>query len=238
MNKQREVIYAQRREVLCGNDMRANMISMLDSMVSDAVTTYTGNVKHSDEWDLAGLENYCARFFPCADVFRDENLCASQEKLTEALTQKAHAVYEEKEALLEKNGVDPRAIERAILLRAVDSRWMDHIDEMDQLRRGIGLRAYGNTDPVQAYNMEGYAMFEQMIDNIREVSLSAYLHLSVEKKPKQAPAAGQPKRLAGQGPAHKPVTVQKKVGRNDPCPCGSGKKYKNCCMNRDQGGEN
>ncbi len=238
MNKQREVIYAQRREVLCGNDMRANMISMLDSMVSDAVTTYTGNVKHSDEWDLAGLENYCARFFPCADVFRDENLCASQEKLTEALTQKAHAVYEEKEALLEKNGVDPRAIERAILLRAVDSRWMDHIDEMDQLRRGIGLRAYGNSDPVQAYNMEGYAMFEQMIDNIREVSLSAYLHLSVEKKPKQAPAAGQPKRLAGQGPAHKPVTVQKKVGRNDPCPCGSGKKYKNCCMNRDQGGEN
>ncbi len=238
MNKQREVIYAQRREVLCGNDMRANMISMLDSMVSDAVATYTGNVKHSDEWDLAGLENYCARFFPCADVFRDENLCASQEKLTEALMQKAHAVYEEKEALLEKNGVDPRAIERAILLRAVDSRWMDHIDEMDQLRRGIGLRAYGNTDPVQAYNMEGYAMFEQMIDNIREVSLSAYLHLSVEKKPKQAPAAGQPKRLAGQGPAHKPVTVQKKVGRNDPCPCGSGKKYKNCCMNRDQGGEN
>ena len=86
--------------------------------------------------------------------------------------------------------------------------------------------------------MEGYAMFEQMIDNIREVSLSAYLHLSVEKKPKQAPAAGQSKRLAGQGPAHKPVTVQKKVGRNDPCPCGSGKKYKNCCMNRDQGGEN
>ena len=238
MNKQREVIYAQRREVLCGNDMRANMISMLDSMVSDAVTTYTGNVKHSDEWDLAGLENYCARFFPCADVFRDEKLCASQEKLIEALTQKAHAVYEEKEALLEKNGIDPRAIERAILLRAVDSRWMDHIDEMDQLRRGIGLRAYGNSDPVQAYNMEGYAMFEQMIDNIREVSLSAYLHLSVEKKPKQAPAAGQPKRLAGQGPAHKPVTVQKKVGRNDPCPCGSGKKYKNCCMNRDQGGEN
>ncbi len=193
MNKQREIIYAQRKEVLCGSDMRANMISMLDSLVADAVATYTGGAKHPQEWDLEGLLQYCTRFFPCQQVFdlKDADAVSklTQQALTQALTQCAHETYAQKEKLLQEHGLDPRALERAILLRAVDGRWMDHIDDMDQLRQGIGLRAYGNTDPVRAYNIEGFAMFDQMIDNIREAALAAYLNLTIEKKERPAAPA-------------------------------------------------
>ena len=132
--------------------------------------------------------------------------------------------------MLQGYGLDPRALERAIILRAVDSRWMDHIDAMDQLRQGIGLRAYGNTDPIQEYNFEGFNMFNEMIDNIREVSISAYMNLQVEKNPQRRSAPETKQTLRPQRERNQlPVSVGKKIGRNDPCPCGSGKKYKNCC---------
>ena len=228
MNKQREVIYRQRRDVLCGSDMRENMITMFDSLVADAVSVYTGGSTHQDDWDLNGLEQYCKRFFAVESL--DGIGKTSAKELTKQLQEQAHKAYAKKEEMLQGYGLDPRALERAIILRAVDSRWMDHIDAMDQLRQGIGLRAYGNTDPIQEYNFEGFNMFDEMIDNIREVSISAYMNLQVEKNPQRRSAPETKQTLRPQRERNQlPVSVGKKIGRNDPCPCGSGKKYKNCC---------
>ncbi len=228
MNKQREVIYRQRRDVLCGSDMRENMITMFDSLVADAVSVYTGGSTHQDDWDMNGLEQYCKRFFAVESL--DGIGKTSAKELTKQLQEQAHKAYAKKEEMLQGYGLDPRALERAIILRAVDSRWMDHIDAMDQLRQGIGLRAYGNTDPIQEYNFEGFNMFDEMIDNIREVSISAYMNLQVEKNPQRRSAPETKQTLRPQRERNQlPVSVGKKIGRNDPCPCGSGKKYKNCC---------
>ncbi|MBP3371503.1 MAG: SEC-C domain-containing protein, partial [Clostridia bacterium] len=228
MNKQREIIYDQRRQVLTGSDMKENMLSMLDSLVSDAVQTYTAGARHTEDWDVEGLIAYCRKYFDLGDVLEDVS-SYNVKSLTEALQEKAHEAYEAKEAYIRENGLDPREIERMILLRIVDARWMDHIDAMHQLRQGITLRAYGQTDPVQAYNIEGFGMFDQMIDTIRETTLAAYMGLRVEKTPRVRKPIAQNRPLAGQMPSRTPVSVEKKVGRNDPCPCGSGKKYKNCC---------
>ena len=136
----------------------------------------------------------------------------------------------DKEAELKEQGVDMREVERIMLLRSVDSHWMDHIDAMDQLRQGIGLRAYGQTDPVNAYTSEGTEMFDQMVGEIRENAVRNLLHVAVRKAPVVRQQVAKPVETPsedGNKPTVKPKRL--KIGRNDPCPCGSGKKYKNCC---------
>ena len=232
MNKQREIIYGQRRKVLMGEDIHQSLMDMLHDMMSTLTDRYCPGTALPEEWNLQALSN------DACDLLHEPRrllfAAAEVEKLTQSsvidkLTQLAREAYERKEKEITEAGVDMREVERVALLRAVDSHWMDHIDAMDQLRQGIGLRAYGQKDPVGAYTQEGFDMFETMIAEIREQTISFLLGAQVK-----TPATVQREQLAvpietASPDGNTPVRKGRKHGRNDPCPCGSGKKYKNCC---------
>nr|WP_122013058.1 preprotein translocase subunit SecA [Maliibacterium massiliense] len=236
MNQQRNIIYSQRRKVLFEEDMRGAIVDMMHTLMEQAVDQYIGTSKNPEEWDIKGLLAYCSRYFNTAglvdvdDAYAVESL--DKGKLKAQIDARIEAAYADKEEEITQKGVDMREVERIVLLHSVDAHWMDHIDAMDQLRQGIGLRAYGNRDPVVEYKFEGFEMFDEMIRAIQEQTLITLMHISVEQKMERRQVA-QPTRagLAGEGEdgAKKPVRTEKKVGRNDPCPCGSGKKYKHCC---------
>ena len=234
MNQQREVIYGQRRSVLMGEDIRQAIGGMLDSVVGNLADSYCPEELSAGEWDLEALNLALANLIPqvyfapiAAEDLKKKNAKAAKELLLE----RARSAYEKKSAELEGEGLDMREIERVVLLREVDSKWMEHIDNMDQLRDGIGLRAYGQIDPVVAYQKEGFDMFDEMIAAIQQGTVQMLFRVTVKSKvervqtmqPQTATHGGQ----GGEKPAQRHVA--KKVGRNDPCPCGSGKKYKNCC---------
>ena len=234
MNQQREVIYGQRRSVLMGEDIRQAIGGMLDSAVGNLADSYCPEELSTGEWDLEALNLALANLIPqvyfapiAAEELKKKNAKAAKELLLE----RARSAYEKKSAELEGEGLDMREIERVVLLREVDSKWMEHIDNMDQLRDGIGLRAYGQIDPVVAYQKEGFDMFDEMIAAIQQGTVQMLFRVTVKSKvervqtmqPQTATHGGQ----GGEKPAQRHVA--KKVGRNDPCPCGSGKKYKNCC---------
>ena len=237
MNQQRGIIYGQRLQVLQGQDMRQVVSDMAGTLIDEACARYlTGET--SKEWDLDGLRDYLERLCVApgtTEANRDVLLSGRQEDAAAFYKKSAERLYEERETHFAEMGIDMRELERAILLRAVDMRWMDHIDAMDQLRDGIGLRAYAQRDPVNEYKMESYDMFEEMVHLIREDTVRRLYQLRIEKAPERR-AAAKPI-MATHGPTAQPqkeknqmpVKVAKKVGRNDPCPCGSGKKYKNCC---------
>ena len=238
MNQQREIIYTQRRRVLEGDNVHTMLMDMRNAWLDRAVTTYTSISDKPEEWDLAGLYAAAERIFlaPGAIAYTEEEVYAlDTDVLKERLKAEFDRAYEAKTAELSAVGIDVNEIERAIVLRAVDRRWMDHIDAMDQLRQGIGLRAYGQRDPVIEYKFEGFDMFEEMIAGIQEDALIMLLHLNVQKAPperKQVATRLHESRGTEEGkePQKKaPAKSDKVVGRNDPCPCGSGKKYKNCC---------
>ncbi|MCF6465257.1 preprotein translocase subunit SecA [Clostridium sp. Cult2] len=225
MNKQREVIYAERRKVLEGEDLREHILGMVRNIIEEAVEIYTRQSKYPEEWDINGLENHLGNMFlPKGTLKIDDIESLDKEKLIDVLYNIGEKRYEEKE---EEIGEELfREIERVILLQVVDSKWMDHIDAMDQLRQGIGLRAYGQEDPVRAYQNEGFEMFEEMNHSIQEDTVRYLYHV-------QSPEKMQRKRVAEPlntgGKSQQPIVKKKKIGRNDPCPCGSGKKYKKCC---------
>lgn len=228
MNKQREVIYGERRKVLEGENIRDHIFSMAESLIETNVEVYTNQSKYPEEWDLEGLKNYFVKIFGLDEGFLDSQDVHSltKEKLVKDIMDKAEEIYISKE---KEFGEDKfREIERIILLQVVDSKWMDHIDAMDQLRQGIGLRAYGQEDPVRAYQIEGFDMFEEMNHAIWEDTISYLYHIensgNVERKRVAKPVE------TNQGEVNTPIVNKgKKIGRNDPCPCGSGKKYKKCC---------
>ena len=236
MNEQRKEIYEQRKQVLEGRDMHETIVKMADKLIEEAVATYCGNGDDYTDWDLEGLTQYLERLCIRIGFFKAHEEAfktIDKEELTAKLKQEARDFYALREKGFELIHIDTRELERVVLLSCVDRRWMDHIDAMDQLRDGIGLRAYGNKNPVTEYQIEGYDMFDEMVHFIREDTVrrmyQARINIQQQRKevaePKetnleQAKAAGGPS-----GPKH----VQKQVGRNDPCPCGSGKKYKNCC---------
>ena len=229
MNKQREVIYAQRRQVLMGEDIKASVIDMLKELVSDAVDAYTVGSQYPEEWDIAGLLEYLQSvYLPKRSMKKEEVEGMDREELKETLLDKSLALYEKKEA--EIGSADMRELERVILLRVVDTKWMDHLDAMDQLREGINLRAYGQQDPVQAYQVEGYDMFMDLVKSIKIDTVKYIFNVSVNRIPQREKVA-EPVATneGGGGGVRKPVVKETKVGRNDPCPCGSGKKYKKCC---------
>jgi len=232
MNRQRELIYGQRDKVLDGENIRESVVGMIRESIGATVAQYTAGDDH-EEWNLDGLREYYAGWLTTEDDFRydaQQMEDLGREELTEQLIDKAMKIYEEKET---NYGPLMRELERVVLLKTVDRYWMDHIDNMEELRKGIHLRAYGQKDPVVLYRMEGFDMFDQMIASIREDT--ARLMLTVQIRQKEEPKREQvakPTATSADG-TDRPRTVRKtaaqKVGRNDPCPCGSGKKYKKCC---------
>ncbi len=236
MNKQREVIYSQRREVLEGGDMKARISGMRDALIQEAVARCVADEGDEGTWDVAGLADYlekiCLRPGTVKQVM-DGLKAFTRQALAQQLIQAASSFYEDREKMITDAGIDMREFERVALLGAVDRRWMDHIDAMDQLREGIGLRAYGQRDPVVEYTMEGADMFDEMSRLIQEDTLRR-LYMAILVRPPERREVAKPIAAtaggAGQGAVtKKPAVAGKKVGRNAPCPCGSGKKYKECC---------
>ena len=225
MNKQRQVIYAERSKVLEGEDMHEYIQSMVKDRISLAVEAYTEDKKV----DYAGLKHYLYGAFMPAETLEVEGLdtLAGQE-LIDKIYEIAQAVYKEKEDIITPERM--REVERIILLQCVDNHWIDHIDAMDQLRQGIGLRALGQQDPVIAYKMEGFDMFDEMIDQIRQDTVRYLFGITIEQQPRERKQIVDVDNISSSSDeAKKPIVKEQKIGRNDPCPCGSGKKYKNCC---------
>ncbi len=233
MNAQREVIYAQRRDVLHGADVRAQIHGMMDDQIDFAIGHFCPEAQIPEEWDWKALaEDLNDIFNYPIDAFdkmtEDDYMGMSVKKLNEKLKAETWMVYNKLIEETTKNDIDMSEIERIILLRVVDQKWMNHIDDMDQLRDGIGLRAYGQKDPAQMYKIEGSNMYDEMIANIQHDVVKTIFHAKINKVPERREA---PKPVEGGAPVEK-RTVRKtdnKIGRNDLCPCGSGKKYKNCC---------
>ena len=233
MNTQREIIYGQRRKVLMGEDLSQTISSMIDELAQSTVMQYTSDSDKPADWDASALVKKLQE--QGADTEKlgiDEEFIRSmgREELIEAVKKKIHEQYAEKEAEASSHGIDMREVERIILLRSVDEKWMNHRDDMDQMRQGIGLRSYGHRDPVVEYKIEGFEMFEEMINAIRELTVSSLLKVGFAKRLERKKVAEPTKESYGEDePKKKPARAASKVGRNEPCPCGSGKKYKNCC---------
>ncbi|MCX7772858.1 MAG: preprotein translocase subunit SecA [Clostridia bacterium] len=233
MNKQREIIYSERAKVLNGENLKDNMTKMIDSIADSIVKMYCSESDIPDNWDLNALAAYAENVLLPAgsiDVKAIDIETITAEDLSSMLKEKAHALYEAKEAEFGEELM--RELERRVLLKTVDEKWMDHIDDMDQLKYGIGLRAYGQRDPVIEYKREGFEMFDEMIRNIQQDTIKMLLHIRKENVVVQREQVAKPIEAShGEGDTVKKPKKREasKVGRNDPCPCGSGKKYKKCC---------
>ncbi|MBL4932658.1 preprotein translocase subunit SecA [Clostridium paridis] len=230
MNMQREIIYKQRAEVLEGENVKTEVMDMTRELIHASVDAHLVNAEDDIDTQvknlLVYLEDIC---IPHGTFTVDELAKLSNEEIKEALLSKANEIYAGKE--LEFGEEQMREVERIILLRAVDTKWMDHIDSMDHLKQGIGLRAYKQQDPTQAYQFEGSNMFDEMIENIKLETVRMLFHVRVEKAPERervAEVTGASHGGEEEEAKKQPVKKEKKVGRNDLCPCGSGKKYKNC----------
>ena len=232
MNEQREIIYGERKKVLEGDNMRDFIMKMIEEVIGRYVDTHAGEEQEFDEWDLPGLMESLNEIIPIKSISttKEERESLTKEKFKKLLYDKAIKLYEEKEQEFEEEEL-MREAERVILLRAVDQKWMDHIDNMDQMRQGIGLRAYGQRDPLVEYKFIGFDMFEEMSNNIQETTLRALYHIRAARKIERERVAKVTSTNRGEEKVVKqPIRrKEKKVGRNDQCPCGSGKKYKYCC---------
>jgi len=232
MNQQREVIYSQRRRVLMGEDLRETLEDMISSVIDRAVERYTAEGKYPEEWDLVGLIHYGEQAFlrPGSVSVAELQELGTREEIKDRLYEEAIQYWQARE---EELGTEMmRDLERYILLRVVDNKWMDHLDAMDQLRTGIGLRAYGQKDPLVEYKFEAYNMFQEMIEGIQE-DVVRYLYKVRVVPQEQEQRVKHVAENYGDNAERTPVRVGKKIGRNDPCPCGSGKKYKKCCGRQD-----
>ena len=239
MNTQREIIYKQRREVLDGENLKDSILKMMDSSVENLVAVYTADIENVNK--EAFIQDIKMSF----DIDEVESLnkeTLNPEDIINELKEKIHSVYEAKEK--EFGDEDSRELERVVMLKVVDQKWMDHIDNMDELKNGIGLRAYGQKDPVVQYRIEGFDMFDEMINDIKDEVTKILLHIQkkegvTRKETAQITNASLEDTAINlvdgnlsekEGGMNKTVVNKEpKVGRNDPCPCGSGKKYKNCC---------
>lgn len=229
MNEQREIIYEERRRVLDGESMRDSIYHMITEYVENTVDANISPDLESDEWDLATLEQEICATIPMTFVTPDEAKNMHQKELKHVLKERAVKAYEAKEAEFPE-AEHLREIERVILLKVIDAKWMDHIDDMDQLRQGIGLQAYGQRDPLVEYKMLGYDMFGAMTNAIAADTVRLLLHIKLEQKVEREQVA----KVTGTNKDDSAVNApkkreEKKVYPNDPCPCGSGKKYKQCC---------
>jgi preprotein translocase subunit SecA len=227
-NEQREIIYAERKRVLNGESMRDSIYKMITDIVESSVDTVIGEESNSDNWNLAELNEILLPTVPLKKITRGriENLTKSGIK--QQLKEEAVKLYEAKEAEFPEPETI-REIERVILLKVIDRKWMDHIDDMDQLRQGIGLQAYGQRDPKLEYKLEGYEMFDDMTRNIEEDTVRLLFHVHIEERVEREQVAKVTGTNKDDSVAKAPIKrVEAKVYPNDPCPCGSGKKFKNC----------
>ncbi|PKM82347.1 MAG: preprotein translocase subunit SecA [Firmicutes bacterium HGW-Firmicutes-14] len=227
MNKQREVIYEQRRRVLLDENLRETISQMIDTVIDNSLEVYCNQGIHPEEWDLDGLLEHARDLFLPNHVLTPEDLTGmGRDAVKEILFDKSMEAYDDREQKLGPETM--RRIEKAVLLKMVDEKWMDHLDAMDQLRQGIGLRAYGQKDPLVEYKFEGYEMFQNMISSIQEDVVRYIFRVKVVEEPVPQHRDVIENRYADDV-QKQPRRVENRVGRNDPCPCGSGKKYKKCC---------
>lgn len=229
-NQQRELIYAERRKVLDGESMRDTIYGMMDEVIEKYVGRTIGDDQIPEEWDLDELNMNLLPIIPFEpitfDPERDKSI--NKNELIQKLKEDALHLYEMKEAEFPE-AEQIREIERVILLKVTDQHWMNHIDDMDQLRQGIGLQAYGQRDPVTEYRFQSYDMFAEMTESIREETVKALMHVRIEQKVEREQVAKETGTNKDDS-ANAPVTRKsEKISRNAPCPCGSGKKYKYCC---------
>ncbi len=227
MNKQREIIYGQRRRVLMGEDIHDSIEDMIRETVESRLALCVPPASKPDTWDLAGLYTELQQITG-EDYTGQLHGISSREELADKAQELVRRTYDKRESDIAAAGANMREVERVMLLRAVDSHWMDHIDAMDQLRQGIGLQAIAQKDPVVAYRNAGFDMFDEMVVGIRERTVRTLFHVSVRTVPQKREQLAKPSETMGDTKPQ-PKRADKKPGRNDPCPCGSGKKYKNCC---------
>ena len=229
MNRQRELIYEQRNRVLNGEELKPAIMRMLEDCVNESVDFYCPSALPENEWNVAGLRSKFKGWLTTDEDFPGDSVNRADAK--EMLLERGHALYEKREEILGEETM--RALERMILLRNVDTKWMDHIDDMDELRRGTGLRAYGQQQPVVAYRVQGSDLFDEMSTNIREDTVKQMLTVVIKSKEeterKQTAKITSESGSSDGSEKGRTVRKGKKVGPNDPCPCGSGKKYKKCC---------
>lgn len=238
MNKQREIIYAERKRVLEGENIKPEIMEMIDSLADAIVDKFCPEKTYQEEWDIKGLKEKIQQQF-AADINIEEEISKiDNSKMKSLIKDMARRIYEMKESMLPEE--EFRELERVILLQVVDSKWMDHIDSMDQLRQGMGLRAIGQEDPVRAYQIEGFDMFDAMTESIKEETVRYLMSFQIQKQ-EEKPVQIQRKAVVDlekvqegfenslEEKAAAPKKTEKVVGRNEECPCGSGKKYKKCC---------
>ena len=238
MNKQREIIYAERKRVLEGENIKPEIMEMIDALADAIVDKFCPEKTYQEEWDIKGLKEKIQQQF-AADINIEEEISKiDNAKMKNLIKDMARRIYEMKESMLPEE--EFRELERVILLQVVDSKWMDHIDSMDQLRQGMGLRAIGQEDPVRAYQIEGFDMFDAMTESIKEETVRYLMSFQIQKQ-EEKPVQIQRKAVVDlekvqegfenslEEKAAAPKKTEKVVGRNEECPCGSGKKYKKCC---------
>ena len=228
-NEQREIIYAERRRVLDGESMRDVIYKMITDIVDNTVDMVIGEENDSEEWNLAELNSLLLPIIPLEPITKERISKPKKDSLKQQLKEEAVRFYETKEAEFPEPEMI-REAERVVLLKVIDRKWMNHIDDMDQLRQGIGLQAYGQRDPLVEYKMNAYEMFENMTESIKEDTIRVLCHIRIEQKVEReqvAKVTGTNKDESGPRRPAKRESV--KIYPNDPCPCGSGKKYKNCC---------
>ena len=231
-NEQREIIYEERRRVLDGESMRDVVYKMITDTVEKNVDALIGDDQAKEEWDYKAINTSLRPIIPVELITPDRVKGNKKDELKHQLKQEAVKLYEAKEAEF-PNPEMLRELERVFLLKVIDRKWMDHIDDMDQLRQGIGLQAYAQRDPVVEYKMSGYDMFEAMTDSIQEETVRLLLHVRIEEKAEREQVAKVTGTNKDETLVKKPTKrADAKVYPNDPCPCGSGKKYKQCCMRK------
>ncbi len=234
MNRQRELIYGQRDRVLNGEELKPSIMKMLEESINDSVDFYCSDALKKEDWNISGLRNKFKGWLTTDDDFTEDNI--SRIDMIDTLIERGTNLYEQREEELTSDVM--RDLERMVLLHNVDSQWMEHIDNMDELRRGIGLMAYGQQDPIVAYRMTGSDMFDEMNLSIREDTVKQILTVRIKRK--EETERKQEAKITSESGAsdgsEKGRTVRKgkKIGPNDPCPCGSGKKYKKCCGTPDK----
>ncbi len=229
MNEQREIIYDERLRVLNGESMRDTILKMVQDIVDNAVDTVIGDDTASEDWDLAELNAILLPIVPLQLITMDRIHTAKKNSLKQQLKEEAVKLYEAKEAEFPE-AESMREIERVVLLKAIDRKWMDHIDDMDQLRQGANLVSYGQKDPLVEYKMAGYDMFDAMTANIKEETVRMLYRVKLEQKVEREQVAKVTGTNKDDSVARKPVVKKEaRIYPNDPCPCGSGRKYKQCC---------
>lgn len=224
INNQRVIMYGERRKVLFGENLKATIGAMIDDVIEQVVDSFAGEFKYTEEWDLDGLITYIDQnIVPDFDIAAEDLKGMVKEEVKELVGEKTHALYEAREAELGSETM--REIEKAVMLRIIDNKWMDHIDAMDQLRNGINLRAYAQRDPLVEYKSEAYDAYNAMVFSMKEDVVRFILRVKIVERPEERKMVTN----QSEDTVKKPVHAGEKIGRNDPCPCGSGKKYKKCC---------